>query len=85
MKNKSYTHIFHHQHHTILFVVRQNLKYENWLILSYSELLDTEFNLVKVAFTNLDTDDKSPGNPIPPILYYKYLTLFDLKNYFLEF
>ena len=40
---------------------------KNWLILSYSELLDTEFNLVKVAFTNLDTDDKSPGNPIPPI------------------
>ncbi len=68
MKNKSYTHIFHHQHHTILFVVRQNLKYEKIrLILSYSELLDTEFNLVKVAFTNLDTDDKSPGNPIPPI------------------
>ena len=41
--------------------------WKNWLILSDSESPDTEFSFVNAAFTNRDIEDKSPGNPIPPI------------------
>ena len=47
--------------------------WKNWLTLSFSLSNDIEFIFTNAALTNLDSDVKSPGNPIVPIpLLYSF-------------